>query len=185
MPFCTTKTWSFQVTHDFLWRNCRSPKMFLLVFLLGFYFFHCRSFSPCWPLAFLIFSPPQWNFHVFLPTKFDAFFLIARASSFSVIHVSVDIKNNFEKYSALFLFFLSKSPGGHAISRRNTSSCLWYHTLNWVILHWYTCGADGRRVGRAYSHVITKISRMDYQSFLGMGRSRALTLHPSMELRYH
>ena len=57
--------------------------------------------------------------------------------------------------------------------------------VNRVILRWYTCGADGRRVGRAYSHVITKISRMDYQSFLGIGRSRALTLHASVELRYH
>ena len=32
-------------------------------------FFHCRSFSPWWPLAFLIFSPPLKNFHVVLPTK--------------------------------------------------------------------------------------------------------------------
>ena len=31
--------------------------------------FHCRSFSPWWPLAFLIFSPPLQSFHVFLPTK--------------------------------------------------------------------------------------------------------------------
>ena len=34
------------------------------------FFFHCRwSFSPWWPLAFLIFSPPLQNFHVVLPTK--------------------------------------------------------------------------------------------------------------------
>ena len=32
-------------------------------------FFHCRLFSPSWPLAFLIFSPPLQNFHVVLPTK--------------------------------------------------------------------------------------------------------------------
>ena len=31
---------------------------------------YCRSFSRCWPLAFLIFSPPLKNFNVFLPTKF-------------------------------------------------------------------------------------------------------------------
>ena len=34
-----------------------------------FNFFQCRSFSPLWPLAFLIFSPPLQNFHVDLPTK--------------------------------------------------------------------------------------------------------------------
>ena len=45
-------------------------------------------------------------------------FLITRSSFSSVIHASVDIKNNFEKDSTLFLFFLSKSPGGHAISRQ-------------------------------------------------------------------
>ena len=36
-------------------------------------------------------------------------------SSFSVIHVSVNIKNNVEKGSTLLFFFLSKSPSGHAI----------------------------------------------------------------------
>ena len=34
-----------------------------------FIFFPCRSFSPWWALAFLIFPPPLQNFHVFLPTK--------------------------------------------------------------------------------------------------------------------
>ena len=69
------------------------------------FIFHCRSFSPCWPLAFLIFS------------CFSSYeFSITRSSSFSVIHVSVNIKNNAEKDTTLLLFFLSKSPGGHVIS---------------------------------------------------------------------
>ena len=58
------------------------------------------------------------NFHVFPPTKFVS---ITRSSSFAVIHVSVNIKNNVEKDTTLLLFFLSKSPGGHAISFR----CIW------------------------------------------------------------
>ena len=43
----------------FLWRNCRMclPNILFPVFMFAF-IFHCRSFSPCWPLAFLIFSPP-------------------------------------------------------------------------------------------------------------------------------
>ena len=43
-------------------RKCRkcSPNVFLLLFL--FAFFHCRSFSPGWPLAFLILSPPIFMF---------------------------------------------------------------------------------------------------------------------------
>ena len=36
-------------------------------------FFPYRSFSPCWPLAFLIFLPLLWNFHIFLLTKFVSF----------------------------------------------------------------------------------------------------------------
>ena len=39
------------------------------VFLFTFSFYHCRSFSPWWPLALLIFSLPLQNFHVVLPTK--------------------------------------------------------------------------------------------------------------------
>ena len=43
-------------------------------------------------------------------------------SSFSVIHVSLNIKNNVEKDTTLlFFFFLSKSPGGHVIFFR----CIW------------------------------------------------------------
>ena len=32
-------------------------------------FVHCCSFSPRWPVAFLIFSPPLQNRHVVLPKK--------------------------------------------------------------------------------------------------------------------
>ena len=43
-----------------------------------------------------------------------------------------------------------------------TSSCIWVAIpVDWVILHWYACGADGRSGGRSvYGHVITKFSRM-------------------------
>ena len=37
-----------------------------------------------------------------------------------------------------------------------TSSCIWVAIpVDWVILHWYACGADGRSV---YVHVITTFS---------------------------
>ena len=47
-----------------------------------------------------------------------------------------------------------------------TTSCIWVATpVDWVILHWYACGADGRSFGweggrSLYGHVITKFSRM-------------------------
>ena len=42
------------------------------------------------------------------------------------------------------------------------SSCIWVAMpVDWVILHWYACGADGRSGGRSvYGHVITKFFRM-------------------------
>ena len=45
---------------------------------------------------------------------------ISRSSSFSVIHVSVDIRKLSQKNDSAWLwFFLSKTPGGHAIYRQN------------------------------------------------------------------
>ena len=58
-----------------LWRKCRTCSCSL--------FFHCRSFSPRWPLAFLIFSPPLQNFMLFLQQKMSPFFFLSRSSSFS------------------------------------------------------------------------------------------------------
>ena len=91
------------------------PNILFPVFMFAF-IFHCRSFSPCWPLAFLIVSQPLWIFMFFFLQNSSLLFSITRSSSFSVIHVSVNIKNNVEKDTTLLLFFLSKSPGGHAIS---------------------------------------------------------------------
>ena len=91
------------------------PNILFPVFMFAF-IFHCRSFSPCWPLALLTFSPPLWISMFFFLRNSSLLFSITRASSFSVIHVSVNIKNNSENDRTLLLFFLSKSPGGHVIS---------------------------------------------------------------------
>ena len=88
------------------------------VLLVRFYFLYCHSFSPCWPQEFLIFSPPLRNFHVFFQQNLSPLFFISPSSPFSFIHVNVDIENNLEKDSTLFLCFLSKSPGDHATSRQ-------------------------------------------------------------------
>ena len=75
----------------------------------------------------------------------------------SLFFTCVNIKNNVEKDTTLLGFFLSKSPGGHAIFFR----CIWVAIpVDRVILYWCTCGADGRSVGWAvYGHVITILSR--------------------------
>ena len=40
-------------------------------------FFHCRSFSPWWPLAFLFFSPLLQNFMLFLQQKVSPLFFLS------------------------------------------------------------------------------------------------------------
>ena len=92
------------------------PNILFPVFMFAFIFHRRSSVSPCWPLAFLIFSPPLWISMFFFLRNLSPLFSITRSSSFSVIHVSVNIKNNAEKDTTLLLFFLSKSPGGHVIS---------------------------------------------------------------------
>ena len=59
-----------------LWRKCRTCSCSL--------FFHCRLFSPWWPLAFLIFSIPLQNFMLFpqkisfiLPISLQLFFSLS------------------------------------------------------------------------------------------------------------
>ena len=85
-------------------------------------------------------------------------FSITRSSSFSVIQVSVNIKNSVEKDTTLLLFFLSKSPGGHTISRQNNPEL---PVVSYLLIELFHIGMPVvRRDGRAYGHVITKIYRM-------------------------
>ena len=116
------------------------PKILFPVFMFAFIF--SLPLISIWPLAFLIFSPPLWNFYVSLPTKFVSF-VFTRFSCSSVIHVSVNIKDNIEKDTTLLLLllFLSKRPGGHAIFFR----CIWVAIpVDGVFLYWCAYGADGR-----------------------------------------
>ena len=90
------------------------------VFLFAF-LFHCRSFSP-WSWMFGISHSliAALIFHVFFQRNYKLF-IISTSSSFSVIHVSVDIKIPSKKKTRLCCCFLShpKSPGCHAIYRKN------------------------------------------------------------------
>ena len=71
-------SWTFQegnasyvLTHTKKTAACVPVHVSIFSFSLSS--FYCRSFSRCWSLAFLIFSPPLQNFNVFLPTKFVSF----------------------------------------------------------------------------------------------------------------
>ena len=80
-----------EISRNFL--VTRFMEEMLYVFLYNF-LFHCRSFSPWWPPAFLIFLSHR-------PIKFSCFsskeiglrcFFIPRSSSFPVFHVNVHVK---------------------------------------------------------------------------------------------
>ena len=99
------------------------PNILFPVFMFTFFFFFFFTGPHLHPtgrslLAASIsnFLTAALNFHVFFLRNSSPLFSITRSSSFFVIHLSVNIKNNVEEDTALLLFILSKSPGGHAIS---------------------------------------------------------------------
>ena len=142
------------------------------VFMFAF-IFHRRSFSPCWPLAFLIFSPPLWISMFFSLQNSSPLFSITRSSSFSVIYVSVNIKNDAEKDTTLLLFFLSKSPGGHVISfqiKPWVAFGLPYLLIELFYIGMSVARTDGRSLARSvYGHSDYQI---DYYISLAMGLKR-------------
>ena len=137
------------------------PKILFPVFMFAFIFSLPLIFTllvaPCWPLAFLTAAMKFLCF--FFQRNSSPLFSITRSSSFSVIHVSVNIKNNVEKDTTLLLFFLSKSPGGHAISYQMKPWAAF--GLPHLLIELFYIGVPVVRTdGRKYGHVTTKISRM-------------------------
>ena len=95
------------VLYDYIEKLPETSRNFLVTCFMCscWLFFRCRSFSPWWPLAF----PPCLKFLCFSSNEIGLLCFLSRSSSFSVIHVNVDIKikSNY-KISALLL--LSVSP---------------------------------------------------------------------------
>ena len=63
-------------------------------------------------------------------------------SQFSRLNISVYIKKG---------ILLHKTPVGMRFLAKITSSCIWIAmTVDFVILHWYACGADRQSVGQTW-----------------------------------
>ena len=114
--FCRTKTSNFLVTHYFYGGIvvCAYP-IFCLLCSCSLFFFTAAHFHLVGHQHFSL-SDSRFEFSCFLQKNSPLLFSITRSSSFSVIHVSINIKNSVEKDTTLLLFFLFKSPGGHTIS---------------------------------------------------------------------
>ena len=148
--------------------------------------FITRSFSPWWPLGFLIFSQPLKIFHVVLPTNSSLSSALALCRSFSRWaspacrplyffsifqiwgHVNTidnnGYRNNFRFSVFVFIDSLvvsaSQDADGYAISRQNNLEFhLGCHTC-WLSHFTLVCLWCGRTVSGSSGHVITKISRM-------------------------
>ena len=163
MPFCTTKTLNFLLVTRYFYGGsvvCDYQR-FCFLCSCSLLFFHCRSFSPCWPLAFLIFSPPLWNFHVFFQRNSSPLFSITCSISFSVIHVSVNIKLIPYKKTRLCccFFFLKVRAAMRFPSKENLDLHLGCHTCS---LSYFDIGISVLWTdGWTYGHVITKIYWME------------------------
>ena len=148
-------------------------------YLFSFTFFHCRSFSPCfggpWHFSF---CQRRYKISIVLPTK-NASFVFSRWASLACRPLSLSFscsifqfcghynlfklntldKTDTETISAvrfrlywLLLSLLYKTTVTMRIPAKITSSCIWVaKPVDWVILHWYACGADRRSLGRAVS----------------------------------
>jgi len=145
------------ITKDFVYRV-----------LVRFYFFTAAHFHLAGArISHFLTASPLLNFYVFLPKNRNScpLFLISRSSFFSVIQVSVDIKNNVGKDTTLLFFFLSKSPGGHPISFQiNLELHLGCHTC-WLSSFILVCPWCGRTGGRTVTWLLGCIG---YQIVLPM-----------------
>ena len=92
-------------------------------------------------------------------------------SSFSVIHVSVNIKSSVQKDTTLLLFFLSKSPGGYAIFG------LPYLLSSFILV----CLWCGRTVGR--SGGVRSPNFLGWVDLLSYGAPHSRAWTSSMELQ--
>ena len=134
-----------------------SPNILFPVFMFAF-LFHCCSFSPCWLLAFLIFSVPLWISMFFFPRNSSPLFSITRSSSFLLVSTS-----KMTSKKTWLLFFSFQKPGQPCDFLPNkTFSCIWVaRPVDGVILHWYACGADRQSGGQSVG-----VRSCDYQIFL-------------------
>ena len=114
-----------------------------------------RSLSPFFSLSFAG-LPPTFSFSLSFSCS-----IFQMAINLSLILSTTRIQTQFPLlFSSLLTLELSllyKMQVAMRFPAKVTSNCIWVAILvDWVFLHWFACGADGRLGGRAYGHVLTK-----------------------------
>ena len=124
-----------------------------------------------------------WISMFFFLRNLSPLFSKTRSSSFSVVHVSVNIKNNAEKDTNLLLLFLSNSPGGHVISFQIKPWVAFGLPFLLIELFTLVCLWCRRTVGRAVGRCTVMwfpnfLGWVDYHIFLAMGLRHARRFAP-------
>ena len=146
-----------------------------------------RYFDSCFRVRFY-FSPPLWISMFFFLRNSSPLFSITRSSSFSVIHVSVNIKNNAEKETTLLFFFLSKSPGGYVISFEIKPSVAF--ALPYLLIELFYIGlpvvrTDGRSLTRCtVTWLPNFLGWVDYHISIAMGLHHEFSLNVLIQRNY-
>ena len=109
-------------------------------------FSRSRSLSPFISLSFAG-LPPTFSFSLFFSCSISKF--LDMTINLSLILYKTRIQKKFPLSVFVLIDSLvvsaSQDAGGYAISVKITSSYIWVAIpVEWVILHWYACGADGR-----------------------------------------
>ena len=175
MLFWPTKTWNFLVTNYCFYAGivvCFPYACFPARSLFIYIFFSLPLiFQPCWPLlvgrSYFSFSHCHYEiFMYFFQWNSSPLFSITRSSSFSVILVSVNIKDNVKKDSTFLLLFFLKVQSAMRFPAKKTVSCIWvvcwfsYSKIPKISLSKYKppkliTWAGGRAVGRTYGRTVT------------------------------
>ena len=146
----------------------RIEKVLFIKFAFRFYGLKVArsfSFSPCLTLPSVTFhvSPSSswtWSTCRFSHRGYEICLVFYHTLFLFLFYLpSVDIKNNVRKDSTLLFLFSSWKSAWPCDFPPKTPQVAWsVIPVNWIILHWYACGADGRSNVRSCD---TKISRMD------------------------
>ena len=143
------------------------------------FFPHCGSFSPQWPLAFLIFSTAI-TVACFLSDEIRLRRFFSLAQGLSLLSASVQTLNFSRKDSALLLFFVSQSSGSRAVYRQNARL---FEVRNFTPAYMKGC-TNGRTYVRMILSETKFLGCVDNQIFLGgvymtpgrLSRRREITL---------
>ena len=137
------------------------PRKECLLCFLSLALIRCRPFSrwaslACRPLS--LFLPLSFSCSIFQICGHDN---LSKFNNLDNTDTETISAFRFRALLTLLLSLLYKTPVVMRFPAKITSSCIWVTIpVDWVILHWYACGADRWYLGRAGG-----VRSRDYQIF--------------------